>query len=977
MEEEISLEFLRKIEKKWQQIWKKKGIYEAEPDPNKRKFFITVPYPYTSGPLHIGHGRTYVTGDIIARFKRLLGFNVLFPMAFHVTGMPILSISDRIKRGDKKILERYRSYIGYYVQDPDKIRKILESFKDPINVALFFANNIQRDFESIGLSIDWRRKFHTAEPIYNKFVEWQYYRLRTLGLVRKGTYYVRFCLLHKQPVGEDDIEDGDVNPVHIQEFIAVKFRYEDGYILASTLRPETLYGATNMWVHPDATYVKVRVDSREIWYISKEGLTKLRHQYPFQFEPIEEIPGQEFIGKYVLSPLGDKLIILPAFFVDPDRATGFVYSEPADAPYDYVALMDLKKNPGILRKYNMDPSILENIKPKKIINIPGISGLHTEYVVRKYKIKNQMDPALINATEEVYKEQFYRGVMNENTGELSGLPVKEARDKIREKLLLENNAIIFYETSRKAVCRGKGKIIVARVDDQWFIDYSQEWWKKKSKEHLYRMTIIPTKYRKLFEDTIDWLKYRPCARLRGLGTHLPYDKKWVIESLSDSTIYMAFYTIAHILREHNIAPQKLTPEVFDYIFLGDGEPDEISRRTGIPVRILKEMRKSFEYWYPNDLRHTATPHITNHLTFFIMHHVALFPEKYWPRGISLNGLVIREGQKMAKSKGNVIPLVDIARKYSADLFRLYIASSADLDGVVDWREAEVSQLRKSLLSFVKICLTASKLQSKLGAISSDPAVKWFLSRFYRRLEEARMQLENFKIRDYIVSLFYETMSDINKLRRRVGDEKTLETIRFILEDWIVALSPIIPHIAEEIWSRINKDPRKWTINYARWPKPKEKYIDETLETLEEILDNLISVGHELKRLIKKPVNSAVIVVAAKWKYDVLEIIRRSFLEQGIRDMKHILSQIKEKEHLRGYIKYAVDIVRKAIQGKIKIPQIRLKRETVYKYVQSNVEYIARELNLSSVEIITEENASSDVKDRAQRALPDRLLIIYK
>jgi len=975
--EEITLEFLRKIEEKWQQIWKEKEVYEAEPDPNKRKFFITVPYPYTSGPLHIGHGRTYVTGDVIARFKRLLGFNVLFPMAFHVTGMPILSISDRIRRGDKKILERYRNYIGYYVRDPDKIEEILESFRDPINVALFFANNIQRDFESIGLGIDWRRKFHTAEPIYNRFVEWQYYRLRDLGLVRKGTYYVRYCLLHRQPVGEDDIEDGDVNPVHIQEFVVIKFEYEDGYILASTLRPETLYGATNMWVNPDATYIKVRVDGGEIWYLSKEGLVKLEHQYPSKFEVLEEIPGHLFVGKYTISPLGDKLIILPAFFVDPDRATGFVYSEPADAPYDYVALLDLKRDPSILRRYNLDPSVLEGITPKKIINIPGISGLHTEYVVKKYGIKNQMDPKLIDATEEVYKEQFYKGVMNENAGELKGLPVKEARERIKEKLLRENRAIIFYETSRKAVCRGKGKIIVARVDDQWFIDYSQDWWKEKSKDHLSKMLIVPNKYRKLFEDTIDWLKFRPCARLRGLGTHLPYDKKWVIESLSDSTIYMAFYTVAHIIRKYNIAAEQLIPEVFDYVFLGRGDPSEISKLTKIPVEILKEMRESFEYWYPNDLRHTATPHITNHLTFFIMHHVALFPQKYWPCGISLNGLVLREGQKMAKSKGNVIPLADIAKKYSADLFRLYIASSADLDGTVDWREAEVSQLKRSLLSFVKICLKVAEIKEKVSVESIPINARWFLSRFYRRLEDAKNSMENFRIRDYVVSLFYETMNDINKLRKRIGEDQTLRVIRYILRDWIIALSPIIPHIAEEIWSRINDDRTIWSINYARWPTPKTDLIDEKLETLEELLDSLISLGHELKRIIGKPIHSATVVVAAKWKFYVLEVVRRMILEEEVRDVRKIIDEIKKNPDLKQHIKEATGLVIKAVQGKIRIPRVPLSQSIIFDYIRANSDYIAKELGVASLSITLEEEAPPEIRDRAKRALPDRLLIVFK
>ncbi|MHA1627609.1 MAG: class I tRNA ligase family protein, partial [Candidatus Baldrarchaeia archaeon] len=94
------LETLRTIEAKWQKKWEKAKIFEADPDPSKEKFFLTVPYPYTSGALHIGHGRTYTIGDIIARFKRMQGYNVLWPMAFHITGTPIEGISARIRSGE-------------------------------------------------------------------------------------------------------------------------------------------------------------------------------------------------------------------------------------------------------------------------------------------------------------------------------------------------------------------------------------------------------------------------------------------------------------------------------------------------------------------------------------------------------------------------------------------------------------------------------------------------------------------------------------------------------------------------------------------------------------------------------------------------------------------------------------------------------------------------------------------------------------
>ncbi|MEM0245675.1 MAG: class I tRNA ligase family protein, partial [Thermoplasmata archaeon] len=216
------------IEKKWQTLWKENHIFE--PEKKGDKFFITVPYPYANGPLHIGHGRAYTYGDVIARFKRMEGYNVLFPMAFHVTGTPILAIADSIKNGNQEMIDLYRSYLKLYENDEKKIDKIIEEFKDPEKIALYFSEKIQKDFESIGYSIDWRKKFHTAETYYNKFVIWQYKKLYEMGYLKKGDYPITFSIVDGNPVGEDDIKDGDTDKVSILEYMAIKIDFEDGYI---------------------------------------------------------------------------------------------------------------------------------------------------------------------------------------------------------------------------------------------------------------------------------------------------------------------------------------------------------------------------------------------------------------------------------------------------------------------------------------------------------------------------------------------------------------------------------------------------------------------------------------------------------------------------------------------------------------------------------------------------------------------------
>ena len=966
----MELEDLRKIERKWQRKWKEAKIFEANPDLSKPKFFITVPYPYTSGSLHIGHGRTYTIGDIIARWKRLMGYNVLFPMAFHITGTPILSIADRIATGDEKYIKLYRWYLSLYEKDPKKIESLIKSFKDPKNVAEYFASKIQEDFEALGYSIDWRRKFHTGEPIYNAFVRWQYYKLREKGVITRGVHFVRYCLLHQNPAGEDDIADADVNPVRIIEFVAIKFKYDDGYILAATLRPETIFGATNMWVNPNAKYAKIEYDG-EILYMSNEASVKFIHQYPNATVIERDIPGETFVGKYVIDPLGKKLLILPAEFVDPDNATGFVYSEPSDAPYDYVALMEAKKKAKeISKKYGISPEEIEKISLIKIIDVPGIDGHHAEIIVKEMKITSQLDPRLEEATKVVYKEQYYHGIMNENAGEFAGLPVSEAKEKVKEWLISQRKALIFYETSRKAWCRSGGKIIIARVKDQWFIDYSKDWWKDRTKEHIQKMLIYPEKYRQLFLSTVDWLERRPCARRRGLGTRLPFDKRWIIESLSDSTIYMAFYTIAHHIRQNNIDASKLIPEVFDYIFLGRGDPEDISSKTGVASELLEKMRKEFEYWYPVDVRHTAIAHITNHLTFYIMHHIAIFPEKHWPRAITLNELVIREGAKMSKSKGNIIPLKHIAEKYSADLFRLYVAASADLDTILDWREKDVTAVRNRLLKFAELALKAISA-GEVKDFGSLVADRWILSRFYERIIKGKDLMENFKIKDYTVSIFFEMLKDLNYYERRTNTKRLLWAIRQILHDWIIALSPIIPHICEEVWEQLGE---KGFVSLAKYPEISPDKIDKDAIQLEEIIRRTVDDAKNILITIKQKPTKMIIILASEFKRNILRKVREICKERF--EFKVAMRALMKDEKFRKHGKEIAFILQQIAKDptilSLKVFDMKIEK-SVFEEARK---FLSKEFNCD-IEILTEEEAKKrNYVAKAKIALPGKPGILF-
>ncbi|WKT58821.1 class I tRNA ligase family protein [Candidatus Nitrosotenuis chungbukensis] len=224
-------------------------------------------YPYPNSPQHIGHGRTYTLADVHARFLRMKGYNVLFPMGFHYTGTPILGMAKRVQDGDKELIQNFREL--YHVPE-DKIKEFVE----PVKIADYFHEEIKSGMIEMGYSIDWRREFTTIDPAYQKFIEWQINTLRKKNLIIQGSHPVGWCPKDQNPVSQHDTL-GDVEP-DFTEYILIKFRQDDYIIPTATLRPETLFGVTNLWVNPDIVYKKIKVDG-ENWIVSAECAHKLEY----------------------------------------------------------------------------------------------------------------------------------------------------------------------------------------------------------------------------------------------------------------------------------------------------------------------------------------------------------------------------------------------------------------------------------------------------------------------------------------------------------------------------------------------------------------------------------------------------------------------------------------------------------------------------------------------------------------------------
>ncbi|MEM3608624.1 MAG: leucine--tRNA ligase [Candidatus Bathyarchaeia archaeon] len=851
----------RGIERKWLKAWEESRIFEADPDPGKRKFFITVAYPYPNSPQHIGHGRTYTITDVYARYLRMRGYNVLFPMAFHYTGTPILAMSKRLRAGDGELEETFLKI--YRVP-----REIMEGFHEPLNIARYFHREIKDGMREMGYSIDWRREFTTIDPQYSRFIEWQFHKLKEKGLISRGSHPVGWCPSCGSPVGQHDTI-GDKEP-EIGEFTLIKFRFNGKILPTATLRPETVFGVTNIWVNPEAVYVEAQVDGEE-WIITDRGAEKLK--YLGRSVSVKgSFQGSRLVGGYAENPVtGLRIPILPASFVDPGNATGVVMSVPAHAPFDYQALKDLRdKGAELLERYGVLPSILDGLKPIPVIEVEGFSEVPARDAVERMGVKDQGDPRLVDATEEVYSKEYHLGFMRRDIPSYSGLPVSKAKEIVKGDLLREGSGDVMYEIlNRPVLCRCGGECLVKIFEDQWFINYGDESWKEMARACLEGMRIIPEEVRVEFEHTIGWLKGKACARSEGLGTPLPWDKEWIIESLSDSVIYMAYYTIAHHLR--GIPAEKLTPQVFDYILLGEGDPGEVSNLTGIDAGFLSEMRREFTYFYPLDSRHSGRDLIPNHLTFFIFNHAAIFPREHWPRSIVVNGSVLMEGKKMSKSFGNIIPLREAVREFAVDPLRLSLVATAGLLQDVDFSPALARSMRERLERLYSWALNVLAGPSEPEGDWGLPE-RWLWSRINRIIRDATLAMEELRFRDALQLILYLLDQEMGKYVRlasiRGGDGVNPGLLRRILDLRVRLLAPFAPFLCEEIWSLLGDG----LVSRAEWPEADLKALDEGVEEAVAILDRVLDDAKDLCRILKGKPLKVRLYSASKAKLEAYRLI---------------------------------------------------------------------------------------------------------
>jgi len=568
--------------------------------------------------------------------------------------------------------------------------------------------------------------------------------------------------------------------------------------------------------------------------------------------------------------------------------------------------------------------------------------------VEKMGITSQTDPKLEEATKEIYRKEFHTGVLKKNTGKYAGLTVSRVKETLARDFVKENKAAVFYDMSADVICRCLTRCIVKIVSDQWFLNYSNPDWKAKAHEALRNVTLYPEKVRSQFEYVIDWLRDWACAREFGLGTPLPWDEKWVIESLSDSTIYMAYYTIAHYLEDkrHGIKAENLGDAFFDYIFLGRGDVGTVARESGIRPELLEKMKSEFEYWYPFDFRNSGKDLVQNHLTFCLFNHVAIFPKKYWPRGIGVNGFIQVDGAKMSKSKGNFYTLRQIYEKYGADITRITLMYGGEGLDDPNWDSEFARSIGPKLAQWYEFAIE----NYGKGRDDSRYIDRWFKSVVNRTIRATTEAMEATAFRTAIQKGYFDLQAHLKWYAKRTDFDFNKELIDWFIETQTKLLAPFVPHICEEIWAKLGKET---LISVAEWPQYDESAVDEEIESAEECIKRVISDIKEIMEVARiKGAKTAYIYTAEDWKWKVLEIAAG-------KEVRDAMQAVMKDPELRKRGKEVSTLVQR-------ISSERIMRINEGDILAEAKDFIAREIGIK-----VEVNADYDPQNKRRLAIPGR------
>ncbi|KAL4230623.1 Leucine--tRNA ligase [Mactra antiquata] len=1031
------------IEERMQKKWDDEKIFELDaPEPGteeakKEKLIVTFPYPYMNGRLHLGHTFTISKCEFCVGYQRLKGKRCLFPFGLHCTGMPIKACADKLARemedygyppvfpAEEEEEKKKDEDTDIVIKDKSKGKKSkaqaksgglkyqwqimaalgmkdeeIKEFANPQHWLYYFPPHCKSDLQKMGLKVDWRRSFFTTDvnKYYDSFVRWQFWHLKERNKIQFGKRYTIFSPKDGQPCMDHDRSTGEgVGP---QEYTLIKLKMlkpypeklkslekKNVYLVAATLRPETMYGQTNCWIHPDIPYVACELVNGDIFVSTKRAALNMSYQgfskTDGKVDIVMELVGQDFMGAALSGPLTvyDKIYTLPMLTIKEGKGTGVVTSVPSDAPDDYAALRDLKKKQPFREKFGIKDEMVLPYDPVPIIDVPEYGDLCAVTACDQLKIQSQNDKdKLQEAKEKVYMKGFYEGVMK--IGEFKGQKVQDVKKLVQAKMIKNNEAVKYMEPEKQVMSRSGDECVVA-LCDQWYLNYGEEEWKATAKKFVAeKLETYSDDVKKNFQATLDWLHEHACSRSYGLGTKIPWDEQYLVESLSDSTIYNAYYSVAYLLQggqfdgkkigPANIKPEQMTNEVWDYIFF----KNKPFPKTDIPKSTLDKLKGEFEYWYPVDMRVSGKDLVPNHLTYYIYNHIAMWPDQpeKWPVSIRANGHLLLNSEKMSKSTGNFLTLSDAIGKFSADGMRMALADAGD--GVEDANfvemMAEAGLLRLyTYLEWVNDML-AIKDTLRTGKYTYNDRV--FDSEINMTIEVTQQSFDDMKFKEGLRTGFFEFQAMRDKYREVEIEGMHKDLVFKYIEIQTILLSPVCPHLCEYIWELLGKTT---SIMHASWP---------TVGSYDKILiqssQYLMDAAHDFRKRFKQytatgkgkkvvpPPTHATIYIAKSyppWQNTILTTLRNMYNEKtGLPDNKLIAAALGKITDLKKYMKKSMPFVMVAKENfeKHGLAALNLTMDFDEEQIMTtNLKYLTNTLELEGVSIkFSEEADGAKVKE---------------
>ncbi|KAI3840765.1 hypothetical protein MKX03_006501 [Papaver bracteatum] len=525
-----------------------------------------------------------------------------------------------------------------------------------------------------------------------------------------------------------------------------------------------MYGQTNAWVLDECKYGAYEINNTDVFVVTERAALNLAYQnlskVPEKPACLVELIGQDLIGFPLRSPLSFNEIIytLPMMNVLTDKGTGIVTSVPSDSPDDYMTMHDLKTKPALRAKFGVKDEWILPFEVVPIINIPEFGDKSAEKVCMDLKIKSQNEKEkLAEAKRLTYLKGFTEGTML--VGEFA-----------------ENSQAVSYSEPEKKVMSRSGNECVVALTDQWYITYGEQEWRKM---------------------------------------------QFLVESLSDSTLYMAYYTIAHMLQNGEmygrdtslVKPEQMTDEVWNYVFCEGPYP----KSSTISQSVLNKMKQEFSYWYPFDLRVFGKDLIQNHLTFTIYNHTTSL--------------------KMSKSTGNFKTLRQAIEDFSTDATRFALADAGD-------------------------------------GPPSTYADKVFSNEINIAVTETKKNFNEYMFWDALKTGFYDLQAARDEYRFSCGISGMNRDLLWRFMDVQTRLvTPICPHYAEYVWRKLLK--KDTFAIKAGWPvadrpdltlRRANMYLQETIATMRKLLN-------------KRAPTIGLIYVNEHydgWKAECLNILRANF-----------------------------------------------------------------------------------------------------